>query len=179
MEEKKNASSIRSIRMPNDLIAGLEKESEAQHVSVNTLTNTVIHRYLEWERYAERFGFLSVTRETFMALFSHLDDAELIDIAKSVSASIMKEFAFYSWEIKGLKSYLDFIQRFARYARIGEWEVKHDGPFFRVYLIHKMGPKVSLYMSELYSDLLEQTTGNKAEVEVLTNGFIMKFTIKD
>jgi hypothetical protein len=177
MDGKKGSTSVRSIRMPDELIAALEKESEAQHLSVNTIANTVIFRYLDWEKYAERFGFMTVTRETFVALISRLEEEELSDLAKSVSVSILKEFALYSWEIKGLKSFLDFIQKFARYARIGEWEVRNEGPFYKASLLHRMGPKVSVYLCELYSGLLRQITGFEAEGEVLENGFILKFTV--
>ncbi len=42
--------------------------------------------------------------------------------------------------------------------------------------LHRMGHKVSHYISELYGDLLSSVAGLKPEVEVLENEFIMKFT---
>ncbi len=177
MEEKKGQTSIRSVRMPVGLIAELEKESESSHVSVNTIINTILFRHLEWDRYAEKFGFMGLSRETFQAMASHMEESDLSTLAKSVSSTVLKEFALFCWEIKGPNSFLEFIQGFARYSRIGDWEVRNDGPFHRASLLHKMGPKVSFYLSELYSDLLESITGVKAEVDILENEFIMKFTI--
>ena len=176
MGDRRPPTSIRSVRMPDDLISELEKESQFQHISVNTLVNTIIYRYLEWERYAEKFGFIGLSRETFQAMISHMDEAELTTLAKSVSSTILKEFAFYSGEISGPKAFLDFIQKFCKYARFGEWEMRQDGPFYRASFLHRMGPRVSHYLSELYGDLLISVAGLKPEVEVLENEFIMKFT---
>ncbi len=175
MGERKPPTSIRSIRMPDDLIVELEKESEFQHISVNTLVNTIIFRYLEWERYAEKFGFIGLSRETFRAMISNMDEAELSTLAKSVSFSKLKEFAFFSWNINGPKSVLEFIKKFCRYARYGEWEIRQDGPFYRASFLHRMGPKVSYFLCELYSDLLISVAGLNPEVEILENEFIIKF----
>ena len=177
MVDRKGQTSVRSVRMPDGLIAELEKESESSHVSVNTIINTILFRHLEWDRYAEKFGFMGLSRETFQAMASSMKDPELTTLAKSVSSTVLKEFAMFCWEINGPKSFLEFIQRFARYSRIGEWEVRNDGPFHRASLLHKMGPKVSFYLSELYSDLLQSITGVTADIDILENEFIMKFTL--
>ncbi len=62
------------------------------------------------------------------------------------------------------------------YTRFGELEMRQDGTFHRSGFLHRMGHKVSHYISELYGDLLSSVAGLKPEVEVLENEFIMKFT---
>lgn len=108
--------------MPNALISVFEKESQFQHISVNTLVNNIIYGYIEWERYAEKFGFTGLSRETFQVIISHFDEAELTALASAVSSAILKELTFYSGEISGFKIFLDFVQNFPCTHALVNWK---------------------------------------------------------
>lgn len=103
---------LRSIRISEEQVRLLEEEAKKKGVSVNSLLTILINKYLEWDRFAERFGYVSIARQGYRNLVESLSDEALIAHSKEVgahSASDIARFWFGKLDVETLLS-LSFIQ---------------------------------------------------------------------
>ncbi len=53
---------LRSIRIPEELEEIIAKDAEAKGLSVNALVASILTKYSQWDRYADKFGLVTITR---------------------------------------------------------------------------------------------------------------------
>lgn len=56
----------------------LEEDAKKKGISVNSLLTNLITKYAEWDRYAERFGFVTLGRQGFRSVFELMSDETLV-----------------------------------------------------------------------------------------------------
>jgi hypothetical protein len=71
---KTKKSATISFRIDEDYLKKLKEESVEKKVSLNTLADQIFGEYIEWQRYAERFGIVSISKDAFKYVLDSLDD---------------------------------------------------------------------------------------------------------
>jgi len=64
----KKKTVLRTIRIDKDLDDALDKDAEEHNVSENALISSILAKYIEWDRYAEKFGRVSLPNEALRAI---------------------------------------------------------------------------------------------------------------
>ena len=162
MAQIKKKNVIHSIRMDQDLEDFLNREAEAKHMTFNNLVNSILQRYSEFDAFAERFGFVTITRNTFQALVSAVSESEMDTIARDISSLALKEFTYFKYVNPGIKAFVNFLEMQCNYGGIGMFEEKVQGLDHKIIIRHNLGTK----MSRLLGSIVSQTLKRMAEIEV-------------
>ena len=70
-ELRKNTVTV-TFRLDKNLITILRSESERQHISLNTMVNLIIQRFVEWDMYESKLGMVSFLRPVVVECMERL-----------------------------------------------------------------------------------------------------------
>ena len=70
----KKKTILRTIRIDKDLDDALDKDAKEHGVSENTLISSILVRYIDWDRYIEKFGRVSLPNEALKIIMEAIDD---------------------------------------------------------------------------------------------------------
>jgi predicted HicB family RNase H-like nuclease len=51
-------TTLRTVRIPQELDDALETISKERGLSVNSFVSMLLKKYVQWDKYAERFGYI-------------------------------------------------------------------------------------------------------------------------
>ena len=83
-----------SSRLYTDIFAVLEKEALSKNLSINSLINSILGRYVSLERHAKDIELISLTKRTITQIFSKMDDKTIEQLANEVGGIVHKELVF-------------------------------------------------------------------------------------
>jgi hypothetical protein len=163
---------LRTIRISEDYDETLRRDSKARGLSVNALLSTIIAKHVEWDRYSERFGFLSLSRETFRSIIEATDEKRLDLAARELGARIPKEAVLF-WRRKlTLDSFLAFLAFVSKYQKIAEYEIETESEESVITARHELGEKWSKWLRAFLDEALRTSFGIQAEFD-LSKGFVI------
>ncbi len=165
MPFKKKRNIIHSIRMEEELEDFLNKEADAKHLTFNNLVNSILQKHSEFGTFAEKFGFVTITKNTFQALVQSLNEEEMDVIARDISSLALKEFTFFKYNDPGVKSFLDFISILCNYGGLGLFQEKTQGLEHRITVRHNMGIKVTRLLGKIFVQTLKRI----ADLDIAVN----------
>src|SRR6266566_3353557 len=72
--KNKTKSVTRTIRIDEDIDFQLEKLAHEQRVSVNYFANQALRKFVEWDVFADRLGFVTLPSDIFEKLVGYTTD---------------------------------------------------------------------------------------------------------
>ncbi len=168
---------LRTIRITEDYDETLRKDSKSKGLSVNALLSTIMAKYVEWERYSERFGFVSLSRETFKSIIEVTDEKKLEEIARELGSRIPRE-AMLFWRKKlTIESFLAFLGFVAKYQKLAEYEIEEENVGETVITArHEFGEKWSKWLKAFIDEALRTSFRIQAEFETSKGFVVAKFS---
>src|SRR5574340_1849038 len=135
---------LKSIRMTEAEEAILRKDAESKGITFNALVSSLIARYIEWDRLADRYGFVTLPRQSYRYLISLLDAEQLEKFGRETgrsNASGITQFWF-----KGLdaQTFLRFLSVYSKYTRIWDFELGRQGANFVLTVHNDIDPTYSV-----------------------------------
>jgi hypothetical protein len=70
----RRSTKLRTIRLARDLDNLLQKDAKSKRISTNSLLTSIVVKYAEWDRYAEKFGLVSLTQAASRSILEAIDD---------------------------------------------------------------------------------------------------------
>ncbi len=92
-ESKINAVNFSS-RLNNEIFTVLEKEALSKNISLNSLINNILGRYVSLDRHAKDIELIPLTKRVIRKLFSEMDDKEIKQVACEVGGVVHRELVF-------------------------------------------------------------------------------------
>ena len=83
-----------SSRLYSDIFSVLEKEALSQNISMNSLINSVLGRYVSFDRHAKDLELISLTKRAVKKIFSKMNEIDIEQLASEVGGVIHKELVF-------------------------------------------------------------------------------------
>ena len=77
IQDKRKTSTF-TLRIDDSIIKSLQKESELYNISLNTLINKILTRYIEWDSYAPKVGMIPMAKPIIASLFNMMNEEEII-----------------------------------------------------------------------------------------------------
>jgi hypothetical protein len=105
----------------------LQKDAKAKRMSVKSLIITMITKYAEWDRYAEKFGFVSLTYDSLKLILETSDDNKITQIGKDLGERAIREFLMFWFKRVDIELFLEGTLLWCKYARIAEYNYDTDG----------------------------------------------------
>ena len=106
-ESKKTV--VRAIRLEKSVDDLLQKDARNNRTSVNALISGMTTKYAEWDRYTERFGFVSLTGELFSSLLDIADEDKIIEVGKRLGGRLPKEVILFFFKKVNLETFLAYV----------------------------------------------------------------------
>ena len=173
---KKERTVLKTIRITQNTNQFLKVDATAKKITINSLIQSILTKYVEWDRFAQRYGFISTTHDAFDALINSLDYRKLETLATEQGELIPKDIMQFWFGQTGVNGFLSYLMLMCEYATFAKLEIKRDGPKHSVTLHHDLGEKWSIYLKYFLRAGLRATTGITGKVETSKSSAVLHFT---
>ena len=187
-QKKKNRTLLKTIRITKELDDILHKDAKDRRVSVNALISMVMRKYAEIDRYNEKFGTITLKRESLKTILHYITEDEIRTIAQEMGSRIPKEFMLLWFKDVNLEAYLEYLSLICRYNGFAEYEMELERAAgygdddeddktgrYSITLVHDMGEKWSRFLMELIDTGMRKTLGLRPNFDTTKNSVIVKF----
>ena len=166
---------LRSIRMSQENADLMEQEARRKGLSFNALISTLIAKYVEWDRYADRFGFIMMTHEGHKNMLDSMDDERLVEHATRMGTRIPMEMTLFWFKKLNLQTFFSFIALHSKYTRAYHYEIESEGRTHIITFHHDLGPKYTTFLRHYFDQAIRNIVGVAPKVEVRQTSLIMSF----
>lgn len=132
----KRKTSTFTLRIDEDITKLLQNESQLHDISLNTLVNKILKRYVEWDSYEPKVGMIPMAKPVITTLFNMMSEEEILDLVSNFGKNVVQDIAYFmkmksdpdsflTWfEIRMRRSFVEFnhLQENDRHTYI----LKHD-----------------------------------------------------
>ncbi|MCL4517651.1 MAG: hypothetical protein M1587_00465, partial [Thaumarchaeota archaeon] len=115
------STSVKTIRLPKALEKSLEKEARARKTSLNSFIVSLLEKFNEWDRLADKFGVINITEDALMSILEKLNEDQIVKIAKDCGASIPKAMMEFWFSRVSYETFLKYLSLRSAYQNF----VKH------------------------------------------------------
>ena len=175
MSGRWNKTVLRSVRLRQELEEILARDARAKGLSVNALVSTILTKYAEWDRFAEKFGFVTITRTGFRGIHDALDEKTLVKLAEEMGSQNPREMTLFWFKKLSFEAFLSYLNLICRYGRVGEYELEMEGRNCTILFHHGLGPNVSSYIGHFLTEAVRSIVHVVPKIEVGRNSLVLKF----
>jgi hypothetical protein len=168
-------SVVRSIRITKELDDLIRQEAKGAGVTVNGLISSILTKYAEWDRYADRFGFVTVPRDGFRTLIDAVEEEKLIEIAEEFGPAKTREMTLLWFKRVNLETYLRYLSVQMRHGRLADYEMQAGADGDTISLHHGLGAKFSLLLSRGIEQVLASIPNLAPQLSVEENALAIHF----
>lgn len=137
---------LRTIRLPKDIDDALEQDADENGVSANSLINKILKKYVEWDRHADKFGFVSIGVETFRSILNEVEDKNLESIAITAGDTLPKSQVLFWFKKISLETILKTFSLLGKYSGVFVTEIDFKEGDCVLTLRHQLGQKWSVFL---------------------------------
>jgi hypothetical protein len=170
-------SVVRSLRIDDDVDKPLHKLASEEGISLNSLVNRALRRYVVWDVNASRFGGVTLAGASLTKIMNYLSDDEVRDYAQWVAENSVRDFVTFFFGEMTLPTLLKGLKLLADYGGHFEYEESTTGHVRTVVLKHGRGTKWSIHYGEWVRLAVEKLLGLKVETEKTENQVIFRFPL--
>ncbi|MEE9282593.1 MAG: hypothetical protein V3U49_00765 [Nitrososphaerales archaeon] len=167
---------VRSLRLWSQLDVIIQEDARQQGLSVNGLINTILRKYIEWDRYVEKCRFSSLPREAFREILEIVDDRELVKLGEDLGRRLPKDLLSLWFPKVRLDTFREYVERCSRYDGIGKSELRVDDGELTIAYFHDLGQKWSEYQKAYRTEEVKTIFGVSPQIEAAKNSIITRFS---
>ena len=157
-----------TLRIPADVLAVLESDSARLGISVNSVTNSVLKRWANWDRHMRNLETVTVPKQMIHLLMSNADEKSIHDLTDGI-------FPFFQEVVILMKGKYDLkrcIETLEDYMRTTDVVSDHkvEGPVHIFTIRHGMGVYWSIFVKTILGRLFaEFVPDREIEYEMQAN----------
>ncbi|MCL5318813.1 MAG: hypothetical protein M1503_11220 [Thaumarchaeota archaeon] len=140
---------LRTTRIPVELDKGLELEADKIGVSINTLVNMILTKYIVHDIPSQAMYALTYPRQGFKQFIDAVSDEQIADIGKEEGKRLGVTLILWFGKHPCLQAYLDYYSVMGRYNRLFNFTHKLDGRDLILGFEHELGIKWSIYVKNV------------------------------
>ena len=167
---------LKSIRMTEAEEEILRKDAESKGVTFNALVSSLITRYIEWDRLAERYGFVALPRQSLRYLVSLLDKEQLEKFGKETGSSNASGIAMFWFKRLDTQTFQNFLSISAKYCKIWDYELGRHGPNLVLTVHNDIDPAYSLVHRHYFDQAIRSIVGAVPKIEDKGNAVVFTFS---
>jgi hypothetical protein len=173
----KYRSVLRTVRLPENVDQVLVSEAESRDLSPNALSSSIMTKFAEWDRFASRFHFISLTSDLVKGFLDLVDDKKLENLAEDRGSQEPEEAMLFWFKEVSIDNLIRFLSDRCRHAGYGEFEYQETQGHCTLTIHHELGPKWSLFFKKYLETALDKTFHLTAESQTTDSSVSMKFHI--
>jgi hypothetical protein len=159
---------LRTFRLPRELDEALVAGAKLENQTLTGTLLSILTQYGQYDRFIERFGFITVNRGTFKAMMDALPDDKISEIAQGSAVNIV-EYIDFCYNKRDLQSLLGTIENFSKYRRRYDYDLARDDLGVTITLRTDLGEKDTLFIGEQYKAVISQILGVAPLVKMSQN----------
>ena len=163
-----------TFRIDERVIDLLKQETEKRQVSLNTLVNQILKRYIDWDMYEPKVGMIPIAKPVVSALFDKIDEKDIREMASKVGKNAVHDIALFMKSRMDLASFLSWLEMRMRHATI---ELSHNvQSYSHTYVMkHDLGYNWSLYHKTLLELMFHEIFRKRVDISITDTTLLLKF----
>jgi hypothetical protein len=174
-DARKESTVLKTYRYSKQLDDALEREAKTRGISPNALVSMIFTKYTNWDRYAEKFGYVGVTHETLRFLLDALDVEKLTTAAGQQGARVPKEAVLFWFKKLDVETFLSYLENLCNYAGQARYDYQHLEGQHVITLRHELGMKWSYWLKYSLDAALRKALQIVAEFDISEGVVVCKF----
>jgi hypothetical protein len=167
---------LRTIRLPVIIDAALEEEAYNRGMTMNSYVVSILERYEEWDKLAEKFHFVGFPMELVREQFSAIGDpTALRQIARAAGAKLPKELMLFWFKEVTLESFLKYLALQSKFQKYADYEIAHRSGKIIIIAKHQLGPNWSIWLESYLGEAIKSILGVVPHVESGDNSVKFEF----
>jgi hypothetical protein len=163
-----------TFRLDENISNKLEDEAGSRQISLNALTNQVLHRFVEWDRYEQKTRMIPVTMPILMELLNRITKEEIENIAKTVGKNTVEEITLFVKKKMDVDSFVSwYLERMESCSVIVE---DKDDESHKMYILrHELGYNWSLLHKTILESVFSQRLNIPIETQISNGTLAFRF----
>ncbi len=152
---KKNSSKSVNVssRIDGNLYDLLVEDAKTKGISINSLMNVIVRKYVDWGRFSDELGLASISKRSWEKIFENLSDDEIEQIAGEIGGTIQKELIFLKHDALNFKNIIDVIK--TNGTRFGFVKHIEENSVHIINIHHGVNRNFSKFLAETHKALAE------------------------
>ena len=135
-----------SFRVDERVLNNLKEEAKRDNVTLSSLVNQILTKYVDYGRFANRMNALSLARKTFASILNAASEEDIVRVAEIEGRSSPVAFITSMNGHMNVENVVGFVKDLSEHANLFEYsEISHSPPTFT--LVHELGVKWSLFLA--------------------------------
>ncbi|MEW5840440.1 MAG: hypothetical protein AB1753_05490 [Thermoproteota archaeon] len=172
----KRATVTMTFRIEESVMAALRSESEKKEVSLNTLVNQVLKRFVEWDMFEPKVGMIPIARPVVQTLFEKMSREGVVEMAQKVGKGAVHDIALFMKSRMDLDSFLSWLEMRMKNSSIEFSHRVRDGRHVFI-MKHDLGYNWSLYHKTLLELIFNEVLQKR--VESVITASMLTFAVED
>jgi hypothetical protein len=170
----------RTIRLDPEVDKIIRQEADQTGLTHTAVTTKALRKYAHFDRFADKIGSLTISKETLSRILSFLSDEEA-EIVGSVANFAGKNSRQYMTLIVGgtsIEDWFNLLQILSTYAHLFQFEHRIEGTKHHLIFAHNMGSKWTSFLQGAMQSTLKEVFGMRARFERTESFLTMIFDLK-
>jgi len=173
--DRKTQTVLRGIRIPKQLNDVLQRDANAENRTVSALVVSILTRYAEWDRYTQKFGFVTVPRSTFKRMIETMDEQAYLAATEEAPSTFLEMIRFWYKRVDpGIVC--AFCERLSKYVGTTQCEIDARDGDYTITLQHDFGMKYSNQLKRVYETVTRESLRIEPKIEVTKNSIFIRFS---
>jgi len=168
---------LRTVRISEELDRILQKDAKVNRTSVNALISSILEKYAVWDRYTEKFRYISIPTTIFRALLDLADENALATVAERLGVELPNEITSFWFRKFNLETYLQYISNSSEYGNTLEAEIESEGGNYTISIHHEYGKKWSTALKHYHDKAIRTYFKTIPQFETTENTVTMRFQV--
>ena len=170
---------VRAIRIDSSLDKAISTTASEKGLSFNLLVNQILSKYAEFDRVAEKLGFIGFAGSSlrnFLTLVSD-EEAEKLGAMSGFSGANAKQFTSMLVGNNNLEGFLEALKLMEKYLKVFSTEISQRDDGYLIVMTHSLGGKWSLFLKGMMLCTLNRVYGLEPEFEITENFLTTRFMV--
>ncbi len=169
----KTPTTTLTFRLDANTVKKLQTKAKENDISLNTLVNQILKRYVEWDRFESKVGMVLVANTVVAELFTKLTKDQVIDLASQIGKTVVRDIALFMKGELSVNSFLSWLE--ARMRDCSEVNYQQENGVKKYIFKHDLGENWSLYHKTLADLIFGESLNRDIDIEMSNTMLIFTF----
>jgi hypothetical protein len=149
----------KSFRLDSDILEALDTESARHGTSVNNLTNQILRKWVNFDRYVQDFGYIMLSVHDFIRGLNALDADSSKALAMETGRRFPKDLMLFMGQKIDTKACIWFVESIVcDYMKWSTYHASQNQTEHVITLRHNYGQKWSMALETMLTTMFETNT---------------------
>jgi hypothetical protein len=164
---------LRTIRVTKELDEALQTEAREESLSLNALLSMVLVKHVDFERFADQYRIVSISRELLRAILDSTEEEKLHKAMEDVTGYLPRDIIAFRAIKPNIEAFIHGVETTFKYGRLAECKIhQRSQNEIVVSLHHDLGLRWSKIMTLFLSEITKATFGQTPKFECAKSSVI-------